>query len=168
MNKTVSNCPPGGFPFFFGGDRPFLEVDIFATPQPQFYQLLRSDGAAFSLISFLLAPGSANYVFPEPQNDLQLTGYLDGAVVASAAVTSQGGAATYDALSGFSAIDRLELRSVFTQNARDEFESSGADVFVTLDNLTLDAAMYVPLPPSFAALGAALALMGLAASRRRA
>lgn len=107
-------------------------------------------------------------MFPEPQNDLQLTGYLDGAVVASAAVTSQGGAATYDALSGFSAIDRLELRSVFTQNARDEFESSGADVFVTLDNLTLDAAMYVPLPPSFAALGAALALMGLAASRRRA
>lgn len=159
----------GGFPFFFGGSSPYLEIGIFATPQPGFYELERTDGAAFSLVSFFLAPGTSGYVFPSPQDDLQLTGYLDGSMVASLALSSQGGAATHSTFYGFGEIDRLELRSIYTQNAMDEFnDGGGGDVFLRLDNLTLGETVSVPLPPALAGLGGALALLAVGAYRRRA
>lgn len=158
---------PSGFSFFFGGDRPALEIDVLITPQPSHYRLVRTDGGMFSLVSFILGPGNDEYVFDVPQNDLRVTGYVGAAEVARVEMTSQGGTVTYDG-AGFPDIDRLEFRSLRTPNVLDLFEEIEEDAFLTLDDLTLgDVSAQVPLPPAAAGLGAALTLLVAAARRRR-
>lgn len=159
---------------FGGAGSNALHVDLAAGPYASEYRIARTGGGQFS--SSELSIFDITYVGDEAwdfaDDEVRITGFLDGAVVAEQDATNRQSNGTVLLSSGFGRIDGLSVAGLLSAEAIDYFDQFGFDIHFEVDDIVvnaLDDAMpaAVPVPPAMAgALGALLLLVGL--RRRRA